>query len=97
MAEARDGPDPSLRLACQTRPRADVASVPLLPPAVDATSARRPGAARERKRHVVAMFVDLRGSTRLAESRLPYDVVFIMNQFFAEMYAALRATNGYYA
>jgi adenylate cyclase len=46
---------------------------------------------------VVAMFVDLRGSTRLAESRLPYDVVFIMNQFFAEMYAALRATNGYYA
>jgi len=45
----------------------------------------------------VAMFVDLRGSTRIAESRLPYDVVFIMNQFFAEMYAALRATNGYYA
>src|SRR5262249_34662777 len=74
-----------------------VAIVPLLPATVDATSARRPGAARERERQVVAMFVDLRGSTRLAESRLPYDVVFIMNQFFAEMYAALRATNGYYA
>jgi adenylate cyclase len=88
---------PNVRLACQTRPRADVAIVPLLPPLVDATSARRPGAARERERPVVAMFVDLRGSTRLAESRLPYDVVFIMNQFFAEMYAALRATNGYYA
>jgi len=43
------------------------------------------------------MFVDLRGSTRIAESRLPYDVVFIMNKFFAEMYEALRATNGYYA
>jgi adenylate cyclase len=97
QALARVEAPPNVRLACQTRPRADVAIVPLLPPAVDATSARRPGAARERERQVVAMFVDLRGSTRLAESRLPYDVVFIMNQFFAEMYAALRATSGYYA
>ena len=75
-----------------------MAIVPLLPPAVtDAPAARRRGAARESERSIVAMFVDLRGSTRLAESRLPYDVVFIMNQFFAEMYAALRATHGYYA
>jgi adenylate cyclase len=86
-----------VRLACQTRPRHNVSVVPLLPPGVDATTARRPGAARERERPIVAMFVDLRGSTRIAESRLPYDVVFIMNQFFAEMYEALRATNGYYA
>jgi adenylate cyclase len=43
------------------------------------------------------MFVDLRESTKLCESRLPYDAVFIMNQFFAEMHDALRATNGYYA
>ena len=43
------------------------------------------------------MFVDLRDSTSLAEGRLPYDVVFVMNQFFAEMHAALRATGGYYA
>jgi adenylate cyclase len=43
------------------------------------------------------MFVDLRGSTKLCESRLPYDAVFVMNQFFAAMYEALRATNGYYA
>jgi adenylate cyclase len=43
------------------------------------------------------MFVDLRESTKLCESRLPYDAVFIMNQFFAEMYQALRASGGYYA
>jgi adenylate cyclase len=43
------------------------------------------------------MFVDLRDSTKLGEGRLPYDVVFILNQFFAEMYEALRASNGYYA
>jgi adenylate cyclase len=97
QALARVEAPPNVRLACQTRPRGDVTVIPLLPPGVDAASARRPGAARERERSVVAMFVDLRGSTRIAESRLPYDVVFIMNQFFAEMYEALRATNGYYA
>ena len=43
------------------------------------------------------MFVDLRGSTQLGETRLPYDVVFILNQFFAEMSEALRATGGHYA
>ena len=96
LALARIEAPPNVRLACQTRPRADVAIVPLLPPGADA-SAARPPVPRERERPVVAMFVDLRGSTRIAESRLPYDVVFIMNQFFAEMYAALRATNGYYA
>jgi len=97
QALARIEAPPNVRLACQTRPRADVAVIPLLPPAADAATASRPGAARERERPVVAMFVDLRGSTRIAESRLPYDVVFIMNQFFAEMYEALRATSGYYA
>ena len=97
QALARIEAPPNVRLACQTRPRGDVTVIPLLPPGVDAASARRPGAARERERPVVAMFVDLRGSTRIAESRLPYDVVFIMNQFFADMYEALRATNGYYA
>src|SRR5436190_6148836 len=97
QALARIEAPPNVRLACQTRPRGDVAVIPLLPPAADAATASRPGAARERERPVVAMFVDLRGSTRIAESRLPYDVVFIMNKFFAEMYEALRATNGYYA
>jgi adenylate cyclase len=94
--ERVDAP-PNVRLACQTRPRHDVTVIPLLPPDVNAAAARRPGAARERERPIVSLFVDLRGSTRIAESRLPYDVVFIMNQFFAEMYEALRATNGYYA
>ncbi len=96
-ALARIDAPPNVRLACQTRPTRDLAVIPLLPAGADAAVVRRPGTTRERERAVVAMFVDLRGSTRLAESRLPYDVVFIMNQFFAEMHAALRATGGYYA
>ena len=97
LALARVDAPPNVRLACQTRPRRDVSVIPLLPPQASAAEARRPGGAREKERPIVAMFVDLRDSTRLAEGRLPYDVVFIMNQFFAELYQALRASNGYYA
>src|SRR6185436_16810597 len=62
------------------------------------SSAQQPrSGAQGRERPIVAMFVDLRDSTRISESRLPYDVVFIMNQFFAEMHAALRSSGGYYA
>jgi adenylate cyclase len=97
QALARIDAPPNVRLACQTRPRSDVAVTPLLPPGADPETARRPGAPRGRERPVVAMFVDLRESTKLCESRLPYDAVFVMNQFFAEMHAALRETGGYYA
>lgn len=96
-ALARIDAPPNVRLACQTRPRSAVSIAPLLPPGSAPAAARAPGAPQGRERPLVAMFVDLRESTRLCESRLPYDAVFIMNQFFAEMYAALRATGGYYA
>src|SRR5260370_38659931 len=33
------------------------------------------------ERYLVSMFVDMRGSTRLAENRLPFDTVFIVNRF----------------
>ena len=88
----------NVRLACQCRPTRDVAVTPLLPPHAGPSYALQPrSGAQGRERPIVAMFVDLRDSTHLAEGRLPYDVVFIMNQFFAEMHAALRATGGYYA
>src|SRR5438105_327886 len=97
QALARIDAPANVRLACQTRPRRAVAVAPLLPPGIDPAAARLPATPQGRERPVVAMFVDLRGSTKLCESRLPYDAVFIMNQFFAEMYGALRLTNGYYA
>ena len=97
QALARVAAPPNVRLACQTRPRCDVSVTPLLPAGADAAAARRQDASQGRERPVAAMFVDLRDSTKLSESRLPYDVVFIMNQFFAAMNDALRQTNGYYA
>lgn len=88
---------PNVRLACQVRPAADVWITPLVPANADPALVRRPGGMQGRERQVVAMFVDLRGSTQLGEARLPYDVVFILNQFFAEMSEALHATGGHYA
>jgi class 3 adenylate cyclase len=42
------------------------------------------------EKFVTVMFLDVRGSTRLAEHRLPFDVVFLMSHFFAEMATAVE-------
>ncbi|WP_298964402.1 adenylate/guanylate cyclase domain-containing protein [uncultured Methylobacterium sp.] len=91
----RIGADPGIRLACQLRPRADLAVAPLFPPRPH-RPARRPWerAQSGEERFVVAMFVDLRGSTRLAEDRLPYDTVFIINRFLGTVGDAVRAAGG---
>ncbi len=96
-ALVRLGTPIGVRLACQARPRGDVTIAPLLPATTTAASLYRPGGVQGRELRVAAMFIDLRGSTALGERRLPYDVVFILNQFFAEMSAALAATRGHYA
>lgn len=74
--------DPAIRLACQLRPQSDVAVIPILQPGVGAGFVR----SRQRlhigeERYVVSMFVDMRGSTKLSEVRLPFDIVFLINRF----------------
>ena len=96
LALARVHAAPDVRLACQLRPAGDVRITPLLPPHVDPAAANDdsiPG----REHPVAVMFVDLRESSRLGEQRLPYDVFFILNRFFAEMSEALRETRGFYS
>lgn len=85
----------SVRLACQLRPRTDLAVTPLLPPsatAADAVDRARFRATEERT--VAVLFADMRGFTRLAESRLPYDVVFVLNRFREEMARAIESAGG---
>ena len=93
-ALARIEAPPNVRLACQLRPRTDLDITPVLPPDVGVSHR---GGVQGREQKVLAMFVDLRGSTRLGERRLPYDVVFVLNRFFEEMSAALGETGGHYA
>ena len=93
----RIGATENVRLACQARPSRDLHITPLLPANASAADAQRPGGVGGHEQPVAVMFVDLRASTKLGEERLPYDVVFILNQFFAEMSEALHETGGHYA
>lgn len=87
----RVGAPPNVRLACQLRPTRDVSVVPLLPAWVTAAAAaHRAGEERE----VAVLFADLRQFTRLAERRLPYDVVFLLNRYFAAVGAAIERSGG---
>jgi len=96
-ALARIVATPGMRLACQIRPTADIAVTPLLAADASAADGRVHGGLEGRERQVTVVFVDLRGSTTMAEGRLPYDVLFILNQFVQEMAKALAATNGHYS
>src|SRR5262249_8878046 len=74
--------DSAIRLACQLRPQSDIAFIPVLPAHVGADFVRN-GARADigEERYIVSMFVDMRGSTKLAEARLPFDVIFLINRF----------------
>ena len=86
-----------VRLACQIRPSEPLSVAPLLSPHATPADGRRPGHLLGREQLVTVLFVDLRGSTGLGEARLPFDTLFILNQFFAEMIRALRDTGGHYS
>jgi adenylate cyclase len=85
----------SVRLACQLRPQADLAVTPLLPATATAADAmERVKYQRSEERNVALLFADMRGFTRLAQSRLPYDVVFVLNRYREEMAHAIETAGG---
>lgn len=96
-ALARIGAAEGVRLACQIRPTADIAVNPLLAADASAADGLVQGGMEGSERYVVVMFVDLRESTTLGEARLPFDVLFVLNQFFGEMTKALTETGGHYS
>jgi len=91
----RIGAGESIRLACKLRPTRDLEVAPLLP-ATSGPSASQvqvnPGAGVERE--IAVMFADLRAFTRMSEGRLPFDVVFVLNQYFKAMGAAIEHSGG---
>lgn len=93
----RVGATSNVRLACQLRPRADLSVVPLLPAQrtkaedVEALDKYFWGVEQE----VTLLFSDLRGFTKMSEDQLPYDVVFLLNQFLGSMSEAIEDSGGY--
>lgn len=91
---ARVGAPSNVRLACQLRPEGALSVSMLMPAQVDAAALTDPyhwGVERE----VTLMFCDLRGFTKMAEGRLSFDVVFLLNQFLGRMAEAIEDSGGY--
>jgi len=92
---ARVGAAPGTRLACQARPTAAVTVAPLLPSMAVARAALTHSSQHHgQEQEIVVLFADLRGFTRFAEHRLPYDVVFLLNRYFRAMGEAITTAGG---
>ena len=86
----------NVRLACQTRPEVDIGIIPLLPPsAAPADSHRSIGQLQGEERDLAVLFADLRAFTKFSEQKLPYDVVFVLNRYFAGMGEAVEKSGGH--
>ncbi|MEQ8399182.1 adenylate/guanylate cyclase domain-containing protein [Thalassobaculum sp.] len=87
---------PNVRLACQTMIVDGLEVMPLLPPHAAGVSEAHGGPSylQGRELDIAVLFADLRGFTQISEQRLPYDVVFILNRYFAEMGAAIEGAGG---
>jgi adenylate cyclase len=93
---ARLGNPKDVRLACQITPTSPLTVVPLVAPPValaDARGAVDPSSGRERE--ISVLFADLRGFTRLTEHRLPYDVIYVLNEFFRAMGEVVEDAGGH--
>jgi adenylate cyclase len=91
---ARVGAARDVRLACQTRPVRELAVAPLLAPSIAASKALAPDVRQGHESEVAVLFADLRGFTRMAEHKLPYDVVFVLNRYFEAVGTAITAAGG---
>lgn len=86
--------DPSIRLACQLRPPSDLSFFQLFLPHTSADGHDSHPTRIGQERYLVSLFVDMRGSTQLAEKRLPFDTVFIVNRFLGAVSQAVLECGG---
>ena len=93
----RIGASPNVRLACQLRPTRDLGITRLVATSTAAISRSGHGGpdADGVEKAVAILFLDVRGFTRMSEHRLPFDVVFLLNQFFAAVGEAIRTEGGW--
>lgn len=90
------GAPDNVRLACQIRPTGPLTVTRLLRSGAaphDARLQETESAGVEKP--LVAMFLDLRDFTQISQGRLPYDVVYILNEFFAATGGAITQEGGW--
>jgi len=85
----------NVRLACQLKPSNALKVAPLLLPATGgSTPALGSTADPGREKVLAVMFCDMRGFTAFSDRRLPYDVVFLLNRYFALIGRAVEKSGG---
>jgi adenylate cyclase len=90
------GAGEGVRLACQLRPAGPITVTRLvLPRSGHLDRIAEPDDANGIERDLAVLFLDLRGFTTLSENRLPYDVVFLLNQFFRRIGEAIAIEGGW--
>lgn len=91
----RIGAPDNVRLACQFRPVHSVTVVPILDTdslGIKKQLVQQDGEGRERR--IAVLFCDLRDFTRIAEHKLPYDTVFLLNRYFEMVGEAVESSGG---
>jgi adenylate cyclase len=91
----RVGAAPNVRLACQLRPTADISVTPLLPASAQASDGYgQPSYLAGQERTIAVLFADLRTFTGIAEQKLPYDLVFLLNSYFETVGECITGAGG---
>ncbi len=92
----RVGASEGTRLACQVSAMTDMTVMPLLPDRANHRhSFSKPAYLQGREKDIAILFADLRAFTKFSESKLPYDVVFVINQYFRHMGGAIEGAGGH--
>ena len=91
----RIGAAPNVRLACQLRPTRDLSVTPLLPASAQASDGyAQPSYLAGQERTIAVLFADIRTFTGIAEQKLPYDLVFLLNSYFEAVGEAIVSAGG---
>jgi adenylate cyclase len=91
----RVGVPPNVRLACQLRPTGDISVTPLLPANAQASDGyAQPSYLAGQERTIAVLFADLRSFTGIAEKKLPYDLVFLLNSYFETVGETITEAGG---
>ena len=83
-----------MRLACQLRPTGDLSVAPLLNPENSLEGVTSARALTGKEQETVILFVDVREFTKIAEHKLPFDVVYILNKYYAVCGEIIEANGG---
>ncbi|MBL6782231.1 MAG: adenylate/guanylate cyclase domain-containing protein [Alphaproteobacteria bacterium] len=86
--------DDSIRLACQLHIDQSIEVRPLVRSTSDELTTNSRGALSGREEHIVVMFIDLRNFTPISENLLPYDTVYLLNQYIEIASKAIASCNG---